>query len=139
MKRIPNVIFIAAAVGIMMTGCASTPASSDVYKLTVELKTPYNTDFTMTTVITANEPFELTKPNGNIRNTISGVLRPSVDGKFPLDLTVSEWASEKSNIKDTTELKLELDKPWSGGPVSSFVYLRTVTLSESKGQRMQNN
>ena len=131
MKRILSIICIATAAGIIM-GCATTPESRDVYTLTVELNTPFNKKFTMATVVTPNEPFELTKLNGDIKNTISGILRPPLDGKFPIDLTVSEWKSEKSNIKGTTELNLELDKPWSGGPVPSFMYLRTVTLSKKK-------
>ena len=137
MKRMLSIICIAALAGIIV-GCATTPSSSDVYQLTVEMNTPYNKQFTIATDITPNEPFELTKRNGDIRNTISGVLRPPVDGKFPLDVTVSEWASEKSNIKGTTELKLDLDTPWSGGLIASSVYARTVTLSKSQQHEMQN-
>jgi hypothetical protein len=125
------------AAGLLM-GCAHSPASSDSYSLTVKLNTPYNQNVIIQTSVVPDHPFELTELNGEIKNTISGVLRPTVDGKFPIDLTVSEWKSEKSNITDTTELKLELDKAWSGGPISSFVYARTVTLSKEK-RTEQNN
>jgi len=138
MKQI-IISFLAVIVAGVLAGCAHAPSSGELYTLTVELNTPYNQKFKMETVIALNEPFELTKPNGEIKNTISGVLRKPVDGKFPLELTVSEWKSERSNLKDTTELNLELGKAWSGGPVSSFVYGRTVTLSKSKRQGMQNN
>ena len=109
---------------------AQSSSHIDSYTLTVELNTPFNKNFIMKTFVVPGKPFELTELNGGTRNTISGVLQSPVDGKYRIDLTVSEWVSEKSNIKDTTELNLELDRAWSGGPVSSFMYLRTVTLSK---------
>lgn len=133
-----RLILSVAALALLISGCSTTPASSDAYTLTVELNTPFNKKFTMATAVTLNEPFELTKLNGNIRNTISGVLRRPCDAKYPLELTVSEWQSEKASITDTTELELELNKRWSGGPVASLVYARTVTLSKEE-QKMQNN
>ena len=124
-------LFLSVAVAALhITGCAHTPAPKDAYTLTVELNTPYNEGYTMAAVIALDEPFELTKLNGDINNTLSGVLRPSVDGRFPLDLTVSEWESEKSNITGSTGFEVELDKPWSGGPIASFFFAKTVTLSK---------
>ncbi len=116
----------------ILVGCGQSPVTSDAYKLTVKLNTPDNQDFVIETPVTVGRPFKLTKLNGEIRNTISGVLGAPVDDKFPLDLTVSEWASETSNIEDTGTLHLELDKARSRGLVSSFVYSRTVTLSRMK-------
>jgi hypothetical protein len=125
------VILITVAAGLL-AGCAHSSTSSDQYTLTVKLNTPYNQEFTIVTPVVLDRPFEVTRLNGEIKNTISGVLNQPIDSKYPINLTVLEWKSEKSNIKGTTELNLELDKPWSGGPVSSFVYLRTVTLSKKK-------
>lgn len=115
---------------IKRLGGAQSSNNSDSYTLTVELNTPFNKNFIIKTPVVPGTHFELTRLNGKVRNTISGVLKPPVDGKYRIDLTVSEWASEESNIKDTTELNLEPDKPWSGGPVSSSTYMRTVTLSK---------
>jgi hypothetical protein len=115
---------------VAIVGCATPPAEHEAYLLTVKLQDPYNRDVTITVPVIVNQPFVLTSSNEKVQNTVSGVLKPPVSGRFPLELTVSEWESEKSNIRDTTQLTLDLDKPWSGGLVSSFVYLRTVTLSK---------
>lgn len=117
---------------IKRLGGALSSNHIDSYTLTVELNTPFNKNFIMKTPVVPGKHFELTRLNGEVRNTISGMLKPPVDGKYRIDLTVSEWVSEKSNIIDTTELNLELDKPWSGGPVSSSTYLRTVTLLKTR-------
>jgi hypothetical protein len=57
------------------------------------------------------------------------VARPSIAGKYALNLTVLEWQTEKNNYSRHATFQLELDKPQTAGPISSFVYLRTVTLS----------
>jgi hypothetical protein len=74
-----------------------------------------------------NSPFRVTDMNGIVKNTISRQLRPCVKGP-PLHLTISEWASEKSNTSGSLEYQLEFSRPQSGGPIFSFVYLRTITL-----------
>ncbi len=100
----------------------------ETFDLEITLVTPHNPDFTILTTISIEQSFEVTATNGLVRNTFSGTLRPPVGDKFTLDLTVSEWESERSNIKDTMSLDLELGKPWSGGPIESFVFLRIVML-----------
>jgi hypothetical protein len=129
MKRsiLATCLVLAAGLGI---GCMQAPAG-EAYRLTVKLDSCYNRGIVLETPVAVDRPFSLTKLNGAVTNTISGVLKPPVDGKFPLDLTVSEWESAKSNIRGTTALNLELDKPWSGGVGFSFVYGRTVTLSKA--------
>jgi len=126
----PSALVHLTLVVCILVGCGHSPVTSDAYKLTVKLNTIYNLDFVIETPVTVGQPFELTKLNGEIKNTISGVLGPPVEGKFPLDLTVLEWASERSNSKITSKPHLELDKAYSGGMVSSFVYSHTVTLSK---------
>ena len=66
----------------------------------------------MQTTVCVGQPFELTATNGPMTNKASGTLKAPTDGVYPLELTVSEWESEKSNIRDTTQLKLELGKAW---------------------------
>ena len=131
MKQIIILFWVA-----LLAGCAQSPTSSDLYTLTVELNNPYNRKFKMETVVVRNEPFELTKLNGRIKNTLSGVLRDPEDGKFPLELTVSEWESDKSNSRWTIELNLELGEEWSGGIVQSLFYEKTITLSKSNIEQL---
>ena len=102
------------------------------FMLNVRLQDVFNRDFEIRKRIELGKLFCAKKTNGRVRNTISGVLLAGTDGKFKLGLTVSEWASEKSNITDRWELELELNKAWSGGPIASFAYMRTVNLSRDK-------
>ena len=100
--------------------------------LRVRLQDPFNRDLEIRKRIEAGKPFCVRKKNGRVKNTISGRLLAETDGKHKLSLTVFEWLSEKSNIRDGWELELELNKPWGGGPIASLVYMRTVTLSREE-------
>lgn len=128
-------ILITVAAGLL-AGCAHSPTASDQYTLTVQLNTPFNQEFTIVTPVVLNKPFGVTRLNGEIKNTISGVLNQPIDNEYPINLTVSEWASEKSNIKATIDLNLELDKPNSFSTVSSIVYIRTVTIKKTGGGKV---
>jgi len=105
-----------------------TQPVAESFDLEITLMTIYNHDFTMQTTVRTDQPFVITATNGSITNTASGTLRAPTNGLYPLELTVSEWSSDKSNISDPTELNLELGKTWGGGPVSSFVFMRHGTL-----------
>ena len=104
--------------------------------LSVRLRDPFNRDFEIRIPVGLDEHFYTTATNGTVRNEISGIVRASIAGKYALNLTVLEWQSVKNNVRDTTNFKLELNKSQSAGSISSFVYLRTVTLSRlNYGQR----
>jgi hypothetical protein len=105
-------------------------ANLDAFYLSVSLNDPYNADLLVRTPIKIDAPFRITVENGDVKTTISGTVGASVDQSYQMTLTVTEWASATSNITGTSDLRLELDKPSSYGVVSSFVYLRTVTLSK---------
>jgi hypothetical protein len=100
--------------------------------LTVKLNDIYNPDLRMTLPVRAGKPFKVTVENSDLKTTISGTLSDPVEGKYPLTITISEWASTTNNIAGTSELHLELDKPLAWGPVFSVVYLRTVQLSSKR-------
>ncbi len=120
-------------IGFMMScSHSSEKAEEDPFTLTVELNTPFNKNFIMKTTVIPGRHFEFTKLNGEVKNRISGELKPPVDGKYRLDLTVSERKSDKSHLEERAEVELEPGKPSSWGPVSSFIYSRTVTISKTK-------
>jgi hypothetical protein len=119
--------FFLLAVMLSVMACGAPP-DAESFDLEITLNTPFNHDFTMLTTVRIGQPFELTATNGAVTNRVSGTLRAPASGAYPLDLTVSEWASEKSNLRDTTKLTLELGKTSGFGPVSSFLYVRQVTL-----------
>lgn len=78
------------------------------------------------------ERFVAKAQNGAVRNDVSGILQTPTAGSYPLTLTVSEWGSEQNHVSGTTNFKLQLDRPQSAGPIFTFLYLRTVTLSRLK-------
>jgi len=104
-------------------------AHSYHFVLSVKLQDPFNRDFEIRTPVHLGKHFHATAKNGTVTTDISGLVRATSAGKHALKLTVLEWQSPMSNIRDTTDFQLDLDKPQSAGAISSFVYLRTVTLS----------
>lgn len=108
---------------------AATQSNQPPLYLSVKLNDPYNPDLRITLPVSPGKPFKVTVENNELQTTISGTPGDPVEGKYPLTITVSEWASTTSNISGTSELHLELDRPLTWGPVSSFVYLRTIQLS----------
>lgn len=122
-------IILACLSAVIVAGCATMSAPADSYLLKIRLQSPFNEDFSIETAVEIGKPFEVTRMNGKARNTVAGVLGHPLNGKFPLELTVSEWMSATDNITGTGRIDLELDKPSGGGVVSSFVYMRTITLT----------
>src|ERR1700745_767393 len=107
------------------------PCSKDKDKnvvLIVLLQDVFNPHREIRIPVRPNKGFRVSDTSGTVQNTISGQLQHCTDGKYPQRLTISEWASEKSNITGSSNYLLELGKPQGGGPIFSFVYLRTITL-----------
>ena len=103
---------------------------SDRFYLRVKLQDIYNPTFEICLPIKIGKPFHVTANTGEVTNTISGTLLQPKNDKYPLDLMISEWESEKSNLKGTNNYQLELNKSYSQGFVSSVVFNRTVTLTK---------
>jgi hypothetical protein len=102
--------------------------AAEPFDLEVTLITASNPDFTMQTTVRAGQAFEMTATNGAVTNKVSGTLHPPANGEYPLDLTVSEWASESAKSNYSLTLNLTLGKTWGGGMVSSFADMYYVTL-----------
>jgi hypothetical protein len=119
-----------------MLAVATYAAQPDTesFDLEVTLMTPINPDFTMQTTVRIGQPFEITATNGGISNRVSGTLQTPTNGVYPLDLTVSEWASETQNIHDPMKLELKLGKSWAGGPLVGLIYIRWVTLRKHESR-----
>src|SRR5262249_33199509 len=93
--------------------------SSRSYRLvlSVRLQDPFNRAFEIRNPVSLGKRFHATAQNGTVTDDISGIVRASTVGKYALNLTVLEWQSAKSNMRDTTNFQLELDKPQSAGPI----------------------
>ena len=121
------IVFSGAFAG---SGAQTNP---DWFNLSVRLQDPFNSDLETRIQIKVDKPFQITTDNGEVKNTISGRLHAPSGAKYPLTLTIDERGSETSRLGESMKLQLELDRPFSGGPISSFIYLRTVVLSKKKG------
>ena len=128
--------FLVFLFALSLTSVATVnKADQEAFYLSVNLNDPYNADLLVRTSISIGAPFRVTVENGDLKTTISGTVGAPVDDKYPLRISVTEWVSANNNISDTNNnLRLELDKPIGYGPVSSFVYLRRVTLSKKVQQ-----
>jgi hypothetical protein len=100
--------------------------------LRVQLRDVYNPQFEIRGLVIVGEPFHITKVNGAVKNEISGLLRPTQDGRYLLTLAILEWQSAAANSRETEELTLALNKPWSAGPSQSTLSVRTVMLSRAE-------
>jgi hypothetical protein len=88
----------------------------------------------MLTTIRNDRAFELSGTDGERQNKISGVLHVR-DGKFLLDISVAE-----PGMTDTyNSLPLQIGKPWTGGPVASFVFMRVITLRRHEPRLQQSS
>ena len=131
MKR--NIALITALCAAMLS-IAPTPSSADADKnalmLSVTLDSIFNHHFQVMIPVTVGKPFKIVSDNGDVTNTISGTIGAPVEGKYPAPLYINEKWSKGGDVGGTRSYSLELDKEQSGGPVASFIYLRTVKLTK---------
>ncbi len=122
-----------AAAGLLVSvlpHCSTADNNEKDFSLSVRLKDPFNSDFEVCFPVTVNKSFRVTWVNRGIKSSFSGMLRPAVDGKYPLTLAISEWESERSNSKEAGEHKLKPDQPEEWAFVQSVAYERTVLISK---------
>lgn len=118
----------------LLTGCfvclpVSAQTNGSLY-LTVSIKDPYNPDFRFCTPVEPARRVRVGWRNGKVKNKISFVILPPVNDEYSLNIAVSEFESEQSNLKESSpDIKLKLEKPFAWGMVSGFVYMREAVLS----------
>ena len=128
--RITNWGLLIFVVLLNFVSALAHESDSESRYLSVTLNDPYNADVQVRIAIKIGKPFQITLENGEVKTVISGTVRDPIDNEYPATITISEWASATSTKRETSELRLKLDQPHGYGPVSSFVYFRTVTLSK---------
>lgn len=113
----------------------SGQTTKELFTLKVQIQDPYNQDLVVQVQIKQDEPFRVSATNGTVETTITGTLRPTDSSKYKLSLKITQFVSDRANQSDSWDLALELNKPWSGGPVSGIVYRRTITISKTEQPR----
>jgi hypothetical protein len=81
------------------------------------------------TRIAPRKPFEWSETHNNTKITIKGELSATQKGKYHLQLTLAEWKDPENNNIEKYEVDLTPGKPESRGFVSSFLYRRTILLT----------
>ena len=110
---------------------ASTNAdASEIYYLSVVLNDGFSPDLRVLLPVKINKAFSVQIQNGDITTTISGTVLEAVEGKYPLDLSISEQYSTTNRGRETWGLKLELDRLNAAGTCMSLCNMRAVTLSK---------
>ena len=109
---------------------AATPSAGDLL-FSVELQDPIVHHLQFSSSIVPGQPFIFKIQSGEVECTISGTIPAPVKGVFSFPVEIDESRGGKMSIKGTQNLELSLNKPLSGGPVASFVYLRTFKLAPS--------
>ncbi len=95
----------------------------------MELQDPIVHHVHLSSSITVGEEFTFQVHSGAAICTISGTVPQPVNGVYNFPIKIDESHGKGMSMNDTQNLSLSLGKPLSAGPIASFVYLRTFTLT----------
>ena len=107
----PRTIALSLMLLTGVSACTTARHSNETYALTVRLRSRYNRDYTLCAPVAINQPFSETSFNGDVQNSIHGTLGPPVDGRFPLELSITERKSDDSKITEKGSFALKLNEP----------------------------
>jgi hypothetical protein len=136
----------ARAVGIERTAIGGSRASlesepvgkadtvEERLTLKVVLTDPFNPTTEIAIPIEVNKRFRRVITDRNVTTTLTGIVRKGLKHTYILEMQTSEWISDTNNNRDSATWRLELNRTQSRGPVSSFVYGRSVTLTPRAGR-----
>ncbi len=112
------------------TQTAPKPAVSELV-FSVELQDPIVHHLKFSSSVVVGQAFSFESRIGDTTCTISGTVSSPVNGVYSFPVEVDESHGPKTSLKGTQDLALSLNKSYSGGPVASFVYIRTFKLTET--------
>ena len=126
---------------LLLVLCATSPfpskatAVGESFSLSVTIQSRHVSDFEACIPIRLDEPFRVVWGYGKVKDSFSGVLHASKDGKYPITLNISEGGG---SCREMTEPSLTLDKSaeWSNLVSMAFNHIdsRKVVLSKSPCQ-----
>jgi len=96
----------------------------------VELQDPIVHHIQFTSSVVVGQPFSFEIHRGDVDCRVSGTVPAPANGVFSFPVKIDESHGDKMSMKGDQDLALSLNKPFSGGPVASFVYMRTFKLTE---------
>jgi hypothetical protein len=102
---------IVVLIALIISLCAIAADSPPSFSVSVRLDSRYNRDLTVCTTVRPGEPFKVTWSHGNVRSSITGVLREPEGEHYPLTLTVDQHLSDSKAGNSTMQgYKLELGR-----------------------------
>jgi hypothetical protein len=120
---------------IMPPSSSSAEGNDETFSLSVRIQSRHISDFEVCVPVKVNEPFRIVWGNEEVRDSISGVLRPPVGEAYPISLNISEGGG---SCRETIEPKLKVGEAekWSNVASVTFNHIdsRTVVLSKGKLQ-----
>jgi hypothetical protein len=89
--------------------CGNGANTVSSFALSVKLDSRYNRDLTVCTTVRVGEPFNLTWSQGNVRSSITGLLREPEGESYPVTLTVDQHLTDSKTGNSAMEgYKLKL-------------------------------
>lgn len=101
----------------------------------VELQDPIVHHLHLTSSVLPGQPFRFETHRGTVECTISGTVPSPEGGVYRFPIEIDETRGQAMSMKGSQNLVLGLNKPYSGGPLSSFIYMRTFKLTEELPSR----
>ncbi len=130
MRNATLVLWVAGFLVALSSFGAETGAS---FTLAVKLDGAYNKGFTVCTLIRPSEPFTVEWIQGNLKSSISGVLRQPEGDLYPLTLTVNQGFTDEVRNSTTSEHKLKLGTGERFGSVLSPVHVENEEILLTNG------
>jgi len=101
---------------------AQTQSKQEVLTLTIKLKDEFNPDFKLCMAIEANVPLEVSWTKGELKSSISALLREAEGEDYRVKFTLKEGTAEKTIYSGMIEPKLKLEKPYETTFVASSLF-----------------
>ena len=114
---------------LSLNSFAQTKPKPEVLTLTVKLQDEFNPDFKLCMPIEAEVPIEISWTKGEIKSSISALLRKPEDEDYRVKFTLKEGTAESTIYSGMIEPKLKLEKPYETTFVASSLFKNYYTQS----------
>jgi hypothetical protein len=125
-------ISVLIAAGLAIQTLAPSPHELE---FSVELQDPIVHHLRFSSSVVVGQPFSFEARSGEAVCMISGTVPTPVNGVYSFPVKIDEAHGKSAGMAGTQTLALTLNKPISGGPVASFVYMRTFKLIDPNAKQ----
>ena len=108
---------------------AQTKPKQEVLTLTIKLQDEFNPDFKLCMPIEADVPIEISWAKGELKSSISALLRKPEGEDYRVKFTLKEGTAENTIYSGMIEPKLKLEKPFETTFVASSLFKNYYTQS----------